>query len=72
MCPTDKCSHCGSSDLAKGVLAGRTADVLTKVGLLYRTLLVLNDAEQLYADVCKACGTVTRFYVKETDRPWLT
>jgi hypothetical protein len=28
--------------------------------------------EKLYADLCKGCGTVSRFYVRETDRNWNT
>ena len=72
MSTTDECSHCGSTDLVKGVKVARSTDVLAAVGLKYRAMLVLFEVEQLHAVVCQACGTVTRLYVKETDRPWLT
>jgi hypothetical protein len=57
-------------DLIRAVRLGLTAEA-GSVGLRYRTLLVLAGTEPLYADVCKKCGSVARFYVRETDRNWL-
>jgi hypothetical protein len=62
-----KCPHCAGVELIRGVRLGLTGEV----GLKYRTLLVLVGTEPLYADVCKECGSVARFYVRETDRNWL-
>jgi hypothetical protein len=65
-----RCPYCAGVDLIRGVRLGLTTEV-GRVGLKYRTLLVLEGTEPLYADVCKECGSVARFYVRETDRPWL-
>jgi hypothetical protein len=65
-----KCPHCAGVELIRGVRLGLTAGA-GSVGLKYRTLLVLVRTEPLYADVCKGCGSVARFYVRETDRNWL-
>src|SRR5262245_27356536 len=62
-----KCPYCAGVDLIRGVRLGLTAEA-GSVGLKYRTLLVLVGTEPVYADVCKACGSVARSYVRETDR----
>jgi hypothetical protein len=72
MSTADGCSHCGSTDLVKGVKLGRTATIISDVGLMFRAMPLLSGVERLHADVCQACGTVTRLFVKETDRRWLT
>jgi hypothetical protein len=65
-----KCPHCGGVDLVRGVTLSQPAEA-GSVGLQYRTLLVLVATETLYADLCKACGSVARLYVRETDRNWV-
>jgi hypothetical protein len=42
-----------------------------QVGLKYRMALVLVGTEPLHADLCSSCGTILRFYVKDTDKNWL-
>ena len=60
------CSECGSTDIA----VTKTAET-GHIGLSYKALAILRGTEQLYADLCKQCGTVVRFYVRETDKPWM-
>jgi hypothetical protein len=66
-----KCPHCGGLDLIRAVKLGLTGTA-GNVGLDYQTLLVLVGTEPLYADLCKACGSVARLYVGHTERPWIT
>ena len=68
---TSKCPHCAGVELIRGVRLGLTTEA-GSVGLKYWTLLILAGTEHLHADVCKGCGSVARFYVRETDRNWLT
>jgi hypothetical protein len=65
-----KCPYCDGVDLIRGVRLGLTSEA-GSVGLKYRMLLLIVGTEPLYADVCKACGSVARFYVRGTDRNWL-
>jgi hypothetical protein len=65
------CPHCGSGELVQAVRLSQPAET-GDIGLQYRMALVLVATETLYADLCKACGTVTRFYVREPDRKWIT
>jgi len=65
------CAHCGGS--------GRTRDIRVSqsnetggTGLEYTMAKVFTACEELLADLCTDCGTVVRFYVRRTDRPWLT
>jgi hypothetical protein len=66
-----RCPHCGGADLVRAVKMSQPAEA-GSIGLEYRTLLVIVATETLYADLCKACGTVVRLYVRETDRNWVT
>jgi hypothetical protein len=66
-----KCPYCGGPDLLRAVRLGLTAEG-GSVGLQYRTLLVFTGTEPLYADLCRACGSVARLYVRQTERPWIT
>jgi hypothetical protein len=65
------CPHCGGADLVRAVRLGQAAEA-GSVGLKYRTLLILVGTESLYADLCKACGSVVRLYVHEVERTWIT
>jgi len=66
-----KCPYCGSTDIVRDVTL-RSAGVAGDIGLQHRQALVFVVTEALYADLCKACGSITRFHVKETDRKWVT
>ncbi|WP_214176109.1 hypothetical protein [Geomobilimonas luticola] len=41
-------------------------------GLEYKTGMIIRNTEPLLADLCKNCGTVVRFHVKNPDRNWIT
>ena len=74
-----KCSHCGSaaSKLIRGITVATAHQAISEVGLLWQedTTSRLqrsihmesfhNWIEQLFAELCGECGTVTRFYVKD-------
>lgn len=70
-------SYCGGTDIIMGVKLGQTAEV-TSIGLQYKGSSVLGGAisimgtEPLCVDLCKRCGTIQRFCVKQTDRNWAT
>lgn len=64
------CLECGSTDIIVGIAVTKTAET-GHIGLSYKALAILRGTEQLYADLCKQCGTVVRFYVRETDKPWI-
>ncbi len=64
------CLYCGSSDIMLGLILDQTADP-GHIGLQYKTWKILRTTEPLRADVCRSCGTVFRFYVKERGRDWV-
>ena len=65
------CPHCGSDDIAKGLqLTTAGGDVGLKVDAGRVLGIRVADAELLRVDLCLACGTVIRIYVKNTDRKW--
>jgi hypothetical protein len=64
------CPHCGATSLVRGIELGLTAEA-GQVGLKYRMALVLVGTEPLHADLCSSCGTIVRFYVKDTGNNWL-
>ena len=41
------------------------------VGPSYKAGMLLRGTEPLYVDLCQACGTVVRLYVRETGRKWV-
>lgn len=67
----EKCDHCGGSEFVRAVRLKQPHEV-GDIGLRFRRAWILVGTETLYADLCKACGTVARFYVKTTDRDWIT
>lgn len=69
--PSKPCSHCGSTDLVLGAKIGQNAEV-GRIGLQYKDGLLLVGTEALLADVCKTCGHIERFHVKNGDHKWLT
>lgn len=40
------------------------------LGPVYKAAGIFRGTETLYADLCRTCGSVTRFFVKRTDRNW--
>jgi hypothetical protein len=64
------CSHCGGRNIVTGLKLGLTAEV-GSVGPAFRAAWILRGNESLYIDLCGDCGTVTRAYVKETDKNWI-
>ncbi|MEI6604661.1 MAG: hypothetical protein WCP35_05080 [Verrucomicrobiota bacterium] len=61
---------CLFSDIAIGVGISMTAET-GGVGLSYKALGILRGTSPLFADLCRQCGTVIRFHVKEADKPWI-
>ena len=64
------CPHCGSSDIVSGLEFGLGTEVGT-FGLTYRALAVFRGKEKLQAELCRACGTVVRIYVNNTQQDWI-
>lgn len=65
-----RCPHCGGVEVAAELKLHLNAEVHT-LGLAYKTAKIFVGAEQLYADLCLNCGSVVRFFVKETQRNWV-
>jgi hypothetical protein len=63
------CSECGGTDIVVGIAVTKTADS-GHIGLSYKGWAIFLATEQLYADLCKQCGTVVRFYVRDSHKPW--
>lgn len=53
-----------------GLKLGQAAEV-GSIGPRYRTNFLVIGTEPMFVDLCRACGTVLRLYVKETNRNWL-
>lgn len=66
-----RCPYCGGSNITQGVRVGQTAEV-GDIGLSYKTKFLVIGTEQLHADICNDCGTVSRFFVRNTARQWYT
>ncbi len=67
---TGRCQHCGGSDLIGGLEVNQSVEV-GSTGLRYKTAKIFVTVEPLKAELCRNCGTVVRFYVKETNRNWI-
>ena len=65
------CPHCGGSEIAAGVRLTRTGQVHLSIGMAYKAAAIFTGAETLHADICRSCGTVLRFFVKEPGRNWI-
>lgn len=64
---TDKCIYCGSENLEKEL----TIKGSKGIGNLHFQFSMLGmSSEEILSDLCKDCGSITRFYVKSTDRDW--
>ena len=65
------CPHCGGSDIATGVNLTQTGHVRLNLGLAYKAAGIFTGAEMLYADLCRGCGSVLRFFVRNPKRNWM-
>lgn len=63
------CPNCGSGDMARGIKFNQGIEV-GPFGPVYKAAGIFRGTETLYADLCRTCGSVTRFFVKRTDRNW--
>jgi uncharacterized membrane protein (UPF0127 family) len=66
-----KCIYCNSTNIQADVVVGQTAEPRA-LGLKYRTNFLIFGVEPFYAELCKDCGSIVRFYLKKTDRNWYT
>ena len=64
------CPDCGGTDVVTGMKLSMTAEV-GSIGPSYKTGMLVRGTEPLYVDVCRACGTVVRLYVKNVGRKWV-
>jgi hypothetical protein len=64
------CPHCGGSDIAAGVNLTQTGQVRLSLGMAYKTG-IFTGAEMLYADLCRGCGSILRFFVRNPKRNWM-
>lgn len=64
------CPHCGSRDIVSGLRYNLNAEV-GPLGLSYKVFALIGGTEQLYAELCRGCGTVIRTFVKNTNRKWI-
>jgi hypothetical protein len=65
------CTFCGSPNIVEELIVKASVDH-EMVGLVYRTIGFLTSTEPLFADLCSDCGTISRFFVRNTDRNWKT
>lgn len=65
------CVHCGSVEMVANIPVGQTAET-GDVGLTYTTVIFLDGAEPLLADLCTNCGSVARLHVVNAARKWQT
>jgi len=65
-----RCPHCGSADVITGLKVNQNAEV-GRIGLAYKAAVLFVGTEELRADLCHACGSVIRFFVKEPSRNWI-
>ena len=63
----DKCIYCGSENLEKELKIRGSKDI-GNIHFQYSMLGMEN--EDIFVDLCKDCGSITRFYVKNTNRDW--
>ena len=67
--PAGPCPYCGGTDIVRDLRVEKSAEA-GWVGLDYKALGPLRGTEPLLADLCRTCGTVCRFHVKNTARKW--
>jgi hypothetical protein len=67
----EKCLYCGGSEIVANIRVSQTAEV-AKIGLSYKTAMIVVGTEPILADLCNGCGSITRLHVKNTDRKWIS
>jgi len=65
-----RCPFCGSGDVIAGLKLNQNAEV-GRIGLAYKAAAIFTGTEPLLADLCRACGSVVRFFVKDSTRKWI-
>ncbi len=65
----NNCIYCNSSNIQPDVEVRQSTQV-NVIGLEYHTGFLLTGVEPFYAELCKDCGSISRLYVKKTDRKW--
>jgi hypothetical protein len=64
------CPECKSTDIAAGIGFSMSTNN-GRVGLSCKPLGVFPETASLFADVCRQCGTVVRFFVRDVDKAWV-
>ena len=64
------CPYCGGRNIVTGLKLNQTAEP-GNIGLPYKAAGIFTGTEALYADLCRACGSIVRLFVKELDRKWI-
>ena len=66
------CPYCGSDNIETGVAWGKSNET-GNVGLKYKTgFLGAVGVAQVYSDLCLACGSIIRSFIKEdTANEWI-
>ena len=67
--PIRPCPHCGASEIVRDIKVEKSTES-GWVGLDYKALGPIRGTEPLLADLCRNCGTVYRFHVRNTERKW--
>jgi predicted nucleic-acid-binding Zn-ribbon protein len=63
----NKCIYCGSENLEKE-LKTKGSKSIGNIHFQYSPMGM--ESEEILADLCKDCGSISRFYVKNTNRDW--
>ena len=63
----DSCMYCKSGNIEKG-LKMRGSKQIGNLHFQYSALGT--EAEEILADLCRDCGSITRFYVANAKRDW--
>lgn len=65
------CQNCKSDNIETGVSIGLSAET-GSIGPKYSANFLMLGVAPMYCDICKNCGEITRFFIKEkTDRKWV-
>jgi hypothetical protein len=65
------CPECGGMDIVKSIGISKMTEA-GSVGLAHNTEYFVKATEPLVVDLCRACGTVVRLYVKKANKRWTT
>jgi hypothetical protein len=67
----DLCLHCGGSNIQK-LVEVRTSENHSLGPRAKGPFGFLSGGSFLFCDICKDCGTLTRIYVKDPDREYIS